>query len=40
MLHIAMRSSAIFVVGVFVLLPLGLGGVSGVPPLATRVTAE
>jgi amino acid transporter len=33
--HIAMRSSAIFVVGVFILVPLGLGGVTGVPPTAT-----
>jgi amino acid transporter len=32
--HIAMRSSAIFVVGVFALLPLGLGGVTGVPAAA------
>src|ERR1039458_8252351 len=34
--HIALRSSAIFVVGVFALLPLGLGGVTGVPPTATQ----
>ena len=34
--HIAMRSSAMFVVGVFALLPLGLGGVTGVPPTATQ----
>jgi amino acid transporter len=34
--HIAMRSSAIFVVGVFILVPLGLGGVTGVPPTATQ----
>jgi amino acid transporter len=33
--HIAMRSSAIFVVGVFILVPLGLGGVTGVPSAAT-----
>ncbi len=35
-MHIAMRSSAVFVVGVFILVPLGLGGVSGVPPTATQ----
>jgi amino acid transporter len=29
---LALRTSAIFVVGVFALLPLGLGGVTGVPP--------
>jgi amino acid transporter len=34
--RIAMRSSAIFVVGVFILVPLGLGGVTGVPALATQ----
>ena len=34
--HIALRSSAIFVVGVFALLPLGLGGVTGVPAVATQ----
>jgi amino acid transporter len=34
--RIALRSSALFVVGVFALLPLGLGGVSGVPPAATQ----
>lgn len=34
--HIAMRSSAIFVVGVFILVPLGLGGVTGVPATATQ----
>ncbi|MGO9958762.1 MAG: APC family permease [Solirubrobacteraceae bacterium] len=34
--HIAMRSSAIFVVGVFILVPLGLGGVTGVPSAATQ----
>ena len=34
-MHIAMRSSAIFVVGVFFLVPLGLGGVTGVPSAAT-----
>jgi amino acid transporter len=34
--HIALRTSAVFVVGVFALLPLGLGGVSGVPPAATQ----
>jgi amino acid transporter len=34
--HIALRSSAIFVVGVFALLPLGLGGVTGVPAAATQ----
>ena len=33
--HIALRSSAIFVVGVFILVPLGLGGVSGIPSAAT-----
>ena len=32
--HIAMRSAAIFVVGVFILVPLGLGGVTGVPATA------
>ena len=31
-----MRSSAIFVVGAFILLPLGIGGVTGVPPTATQ----
>ena len=34
--QIAMRSSAIFVVGAFILLPLGIGGVTGVPPTATQ----
>jgi amino acid transporter len=34
--HIAMRSSAVFVVGVFILVPLGLGGVTGVPATATQ----
>jgi amino acid transporter len=34
--HIAMRSSAIFVVGVFILVPLGLGGVTGIPSAATQ----
>jgi amino acid transporter len=34
-MRIALRSSAIFVVGVFILVPLGLGGVSGVPSAAT-----
>jgi amino acid transporter len=34
--HIALRTSAIFVVGVFALLPLGLGGVTGVPAAATQ----
>ncbi|MBV9047307.1 MAG: APC family permease [Solirubrobacterales bacterium] len=34
--QIALRSSALFVVGVFALIPLGLGGVSGVPPTATQ----
>ena len=34
--HIAMRSSAMFVVGVFILVPLGLGGVTGVPATATQ----
>ncbi len=34
-MHIALRSSAIFVVGVFFLVPLGLGGVTGVPSAAT-----
>ena len=34
--HIALRSSALFVVGVFALLPLGLGGVTGVPAVATQ----
>ena len=34
--HLALRSSAIFVVGVFALLPLGLGGVTGVPTAATQ----
>jgi amino acid transporter len=33
--EIAMRSSAIFVVGVFILVPLGLGGVTGIPSAAT-----
>jgi amino acid transporter len=32
----ALRSSAIFVVGVFTLLPLGLGGVTGIPAAATQ----
>ena len=34
--EIAMRSSAIFVVGVFILVPLGLGGVTGIPAVATQ----
>jgi amino acid transporter len=34
--RIALRSSALFVVAVFTLLPLGLGGVSGVPPAASQ----
>jgi amino acid transporter len=34
--NIAMRSSAVFVVGVFILVPLGLGGVTGVPATATQ----
>jgi amino acid transporter len=34
--HIAMRSSAVFVVGVFILVPLGLGGVTGVPATADQ----
>jgi amino acid transporter len=34
-MRIALRSSAIFVVGVFILVPLGLGGVTGVPSAAT-----
>ncbi len=34
--NIAMRSSAVFVVGVFILVPLGLGGVTGVPAAATQ----
>jgi amino acid transporter len=34
--NIAMRSSAVFVVGVFILVPLGLGGVTGVPSAATQ----
>jgi amino acid transporter len=33
---LALRSSALFVVGVFALLPLGLGGVTGVPATATQ----
>ncbi len=33
---LALRSSAIFVVGVFILLPIGLGGVTGVPAVATQ----
>ena len=32
----ALRTSALFVVGVFALLPLGLGGVTGAPPAATQ----
>ena len=35
-MHIALRTSALFVVGVFALLPLGLGGVTGVPAAATQ----
>ena len=35
-MHIALRTSALFVVGVFTLLPLGLGGVTGVPAVATQ----
>ncbi len=31
-----MRSSAVFVVGVFILVPLGLGGVTGIPATATQ----
>jgi amino acid transporter len=34
-MNIAMRSSAIFVVGVFILVPLGVGGVTGIPATAT-----
>ena len=34
--QLAMRSSAIFVVGAFILLPLGIGGVTGVPATATQ----
>jgi amino acid transporter len=33
---IALRTSAIYIVGVFCLVPLGLGGVTGVPPAATQ----
>ncbi len=35
-MNVAMRTSAIFVVGVFILVPLGLGGVTGVPSAATQ----
>jgi amino acid transporter len=34
--HIALRSSAMFTLGVFLLLPLGLGGVTGVPAADTQ----
>ena len=34
--NIALRSSALFVVGVFALIPLTLGGVTGVPSAATQ----
>jgi amino acid transporter len=33
---VALRTSAIYIVGVFILVPLGLGGVTGVPPTATQ----
>ncbi len=33
---VALRTSAIYIVGVFCLVPLGLGGVTGVPPTATQ----